>query len=339
MDTKNKILQRCSLVLMLTGNRLFAQTRCQRIIRSLFRLWLAYIMIVFWYRTVRDSIKFKLQIGILAMNAFAIGLSVSNLYIMRKSKQLEDLIIKLVKPIDESSLRSVSKMLTLLNAFYAFQLVLAAVVYNSTREPPSRSVWGKIRLLEMSARSISAYWILASSLFYLIVEELLFLYRMQVLRTLRSHLKRTSVHSSVVNSAVESIRASVNQFEDSLSLLPLLWFAVDVVSSAVLAVNIGEGEAMLMVYSVIDYVPPAIVVLCVSNHYAKFQNFVTETCETVTNNISIPDSQQLVILWQLHSLRDLKMTGYSFFTIDLPFLASYVASVFTFGALIMSMVK
>ena len=126
------------------------------------------------------------------------------------------------------------------------------------------------------------------------------------------------------------------EFEDLISLLPFLWFMGGIISSSAMVFKIVQNPSDIsyLFYTVADYAPPIVVVIASARVTQNIRTMTEDLMCAVNSNSHHGEGMKLLLLRELDSLRSLKLTGMSYFTLDRSFLLSYVGSVLTFAVLI-----
>ena len=124
MDTNRLLLDRCSLVLFLSGSQLFARSK---IIRCLFRAWFFLTVIPFTYTFIRFA-NSGIDSESITFTAFFVATMVQNRFLIMRSTKLECFMERLVNQITESDRKTLVRNVTRIHIVYVSGISILAIV-------------------------------------------------------------------------------------------------------------------------------------------------------------------------------------------------------------------
>ena len=335
MDSSQQLLDRCSLVLFLSGAHLFARTRKAKLVRCVLRVWFLCAIIPLIKAWIGFAEK-GFGVAVMTYSTYICATITSNGVLMMRSKQLERFLEKLVKNINANDRKTILRKLSCVHGIYVAQIIILVIIIISSFHPFSdKSVLQIINNIYQAIGSCTTYWILSSCSFYWIALRIMSAHHKTLIKSLLQATFQKNCTYRMTEPMFLSIRQSSIEFERNLSFVPFLWFLYGVVGSSPLVYGLvrDPANALHVAYALLDYVPPMIVVVAVSRSMERCFESSEKVVRVVASNESIKSSDQSLILRELDSMKTIRLTGMSYFTLDRSFLMSYVGSVLTFAAL------
>ena len=335
MDSSRRLLDRCSLVLCFTGANLFARTNCSIIIRWILRVWFLSALIPIAYDWFQIA-KMGKHGEMMTLPVFLIAAITAIGLLVLKSKHLELFLECMVNDISQSDQKIMLQNLNYIHLLCVLMISFLAVthVYQLIPFAGKTSLRIIYRIYKVAC-ICTTYWGFSSCVFYWIALRIMSFYHKHQMKLITHVASQESCNHRIIGPIIKSIRNSLIAFEHNLSFLPFLWFMYGMISSAAYVYSLmrGAGNAVEVLFALLDYLPPLIVVVAVSRAMEQLSVLVEEAISFVASNESIKSSQQFLILRELDSLKAMRLTGMSYFTLDRSFVVSYIGSVLTFAAL------
>ena len=334
---QSKLLNRCSLILAPSGGQMFLQSRAAIAFRSFLRIWFVAAVLAAVHSAWRAWNDGGTSIRLLNHISYIHGMTVSHALLFWKRRQLEQFFMKLADGIDVKDCHHLIRWIYILLLLYLTQVTY--FVASRTRSLISGDVQTAFDIIRkiIYASSIGpAHWIVSSSIFYWIVLQMMFMFQKGKLEHLKRYVSLRKLDYQVAYTAICSIMKVAVEFEDLISLLPFLWFMGGIVSSSAIVYRIVQNPSDIsaLLYTMADYAPPIVVVIAAARVTQTICRLTEDIMCAVNSNSHHGEGMKLLLLRELDSLKTLKLTGMSYFTLDRSFLLSYIGSILTFAVLI-----
>ena len=336
------ILNRCSLILAPIGSQLFLQSKCAKTIRVVLRIWFLCVLPMFIERSISLFRDDGITIQLLLLVSLVAGMFASNGLLIFRRVKLECLISRLAAHIKEDEARVLIRRLNFAFALFFLQMIFfVGTEINITLAIQEYSVSSSLQRFYEFMCGYASYWIMVSCIFYWTIMQILFLFSELQVNSLMKQVSNTDKDAMMVSKVVRSITGSFEEFEQLLSLLPLLWFMFGIVSSAetVYGIMMNPEDYITAIFSLQDYLPPLIVVAAADHMVGKVHKMSDDACNKMHMSERIGEGEKDLLLRELDILKKLKLTGMHCFTLDLKLILVYVGAVFSYAALIAAFVK
>ena len=339
MANRSKLLNRCSLILLPSGGHMFLQSRAAIVFGCVLKIWFVAAVLASAHSVWRIWNDGGTSIRLLNAISYFSGMIVSHALLFWKRRKVEQLLTKLADGIDEMDCLNLIRWIYMLMLLYLSQVIYFVVAQ------AYRFINGEFRTtLVIIKRIIStssigpAYWIASSSIFYWTVMQMMFMFQKGKLEHLKRYvsIQKEKLDYQVAYVAICAIKKVVVEFENLISLLPFLWFMYGTISSSAMVFKIVKNPSDIsnLFYTVADYAPPVVVVIAAARVAQNIGRLTEDIMCAVNSNSHHGEGMKLLLLRELDSLKALKLTGMSYFTLDRSFLLSYIGSVLTFAVLI-----
>jgi hypothetical protein len=188
----------------------------------------------------------------------------------------------------------------------------------------------------MLVSKFTSQWIMITSIFYWNMLQLLSIFAEQQLACIKVNVESKYSDMVFVVTRLTTIADRVREFERLFSPIPFLWFAFAIISASatVFSVIRNPSDYLNLFYNTMDYLPPILVVMAVDDVFGKLRNESDILTTGVTLNSSVGIGDKILLINEIKKLKELRLTGMNFFSLDRSFILSYIASVLTFAALI-----
>lgn len=280
----------------------------------------------------------KFSMEIISVISWTMGFVLSNIVMLFRQKSLQDFVQRLVKSIDSSQARRFSRR-TLIMTILVF-VFISAISFSREYESFSRLEARSLALgLCNMVMSMASFWILTTVVFYYNILSLVTLFESRILTLLKNYLTNGGRDWSLVYGCICDVHQVRETFENLFSILPLFWFGNNFASGAGILTNefhqrLGNGWILIVIH---DYIPPLLLLLIISHFEDETSNLVQESIRIMGKRKDISMDEKSLMMSELRLLTSLRVTGWSFFTMDKSFFLSYIGSVLTFAALFQSL--
>lgn len=334
---QQQLFRVCSVILCLRGSHLFCESRWSRLLRAIFRVLFFCVFTYTAFGILRDVFNFS--VGTLNSLSYAPFCFISAVFVMYQTRALETMITGMSSHIPLPQMKKLVCQVRAIVSFYAFQLslVLAIHVYYDlfhTLRPISvidvvKSIAGTVRYAEFD-------WLVTSCIFYWTLMRILRQYMDSRLEEVESQAQRPQVDQSLIKSTIKSTKETFREFEDRLSFLPFMWFLYGVVGSAgiVYGALLNPKHMTKVIYVVIDYLPPVLVAIAADGLHQRISDKSDEIIHLLSSNDSLDVGSKILLTLEVESMKKMRLTGLSYFTMDKRLITSFSGSVLTFAALI-----
>lgn len=337
MKLAAKILTCTSVLLFWSGSNLFVKTKAGRFIRRLFQAWLLVVIVCAFHVTLKTWLKNGMSLSSLAFTAYDIGIVVCYAVIICRRQAFESLIKHIITHVRCEDLRrlyieSVVLISLMYSEFFAMRLVQVFLLENPSREFPF------LKDVTLVVELTTPNWIAVTCIFYFIVFRLLSFYHMLLIEKSLQILIRDPREVQVMRVTMTHIRDTSREFDGLFNIMPFMWFVHGILAAPAYVLYLTSqrvSDALTVLpFILVSLLSPIAVTLTISQLQSSFFVMLDNAQSLIIRSISVSETQELLLLRDMDSLKSIRFTGCSFFSLDKSFIMAYLGSVVTFASLI-----
>lgn len=333
-DLRLKVLRNSTFLLVMRGSHFFAQSRPRVLMQYVLLVWFIITSAMYACESLKfwksDGLAFT-SIGLTTVVAASVTV---NAVLMTRQKAIESLLLRLVQRLESHQLRALLKQMNRINILAMIAFLVQPFLWINIIVRRPFNIW---LLVSLVARLNLHFAIATSFVYYIFVQTLLLHHR----NLIRDCYQDPRTH--VIVRAAKSILELSHKFEQLFNVLPFLWFVYGILGAPVTFATLRPSLTLhfVLLFSQIafTFVSPVLVVIAVDRLRASLSRETDDLRDWVLDRTRDPGAEELHMIYNLESVKRIRFTGISAFTLDRSFVLTYIGTIATFAALISSYVN
>lgn len=335
-DLRMKVLKSSTFLLVGRGCDFFARSRGQRIIRGLFTSWFAIVTVSSACECVERWMTDGLALSSMGFTAMILASISINIALMSRRRACEMLLTLLVDRLRPQELRLLLTSINRLNIFVMVTTVMQPLMWVNRliRGPASPLMW-----VSLFARSTPHFAIVTPGVYY-IFTKILVLHHEILIKLCYSNSSSDRRRSQSIVSLVKQMVHLSREFDSLLNILPFMWFFYGIIGApgniVTMRPSLSLQFSLWSGHIVATFIGPLMAVYFVDRRQMFVNRQIDYLRDWIMERTRDYDSDELLMIYNLESMKGIQLTGLSSFSLDASFILTYVGAVASFTALISS---